>query len=59
MDYFSDTTFLGLERVSCVYGQMLSMVGHKALRFNQKYLNLCSEDKKKFLWVWNDMRVSN
>jgi len=30
-----------------------------ALRFNQKYLNLCSKDERKSYRVWNNMRVSN
>ncbi len=32
------------------------MEGQRALRFHQKYLNLCSEDERQ---VWNDIRVSN
>ncbi len=35
------------------------MQGQKALRFHKKYLNLCSEDERKVLQVWNDMRMSN
>ncbi len=38
---------------------LLFLQSQKALRFHQKYLNLCSEDERKSLWVWNDMRVSN
>ncbi len=43
MDYVNDvlTTFLGLELA------LLSMKGQKALRFHQKYLNLCSEDEQR------------
>ncbi len=33
---------------------LLSM-GQKALGFHQKYLNLCSEDERRCLQVWNDM----
>jgi len=36
----------------------LSMEGPKALRFHQKYLHLCSEEKP-VLRVWNNIRVSN
>ncbi len=41
MDYFNDvlTIFLGLKCVICV----AVYAGQKALRFHQKYLNLCSE----------------
>jgi len=44
---------------------LLSMQDQKALGFHQKYLKLCSEDKRRSYWfgkvllVWNDMRVSN
>ncbi len=38
---------------------LLSMAGQKALRFNQKYLNLRSKDEWMSYGVWNDMRVSN
>ncbi len=34
---------------------LLSMEGQKALGFDQKYLNLCSEDE--VLRVWKDMRL--
>ncbi len=27
--------------------------------FLKKYINLCSEEERKVLQVWNDMRVSN
>ncbi len=59
MDYFNDvlTTFLGLEHIIWV----ASMEGWKALRFHQKYLNLCSEDERRscefgttWVWVIND-----
>ncbi len=53
MDYFNNvlTTFLGLEQGSS---------GQKALRFHQKFLNLCSEDERRSYgfgmtgWVIND-----
>ncbi len=43
MDYYSGVlnTFLGLER-----GSSMSMQGQKALGFDQKYRNLCSEDEQ-------------
>ncbi len=47
MDYFNNvlTTFLDLEWVSW----LLSMKGQKAaLRFHQKYINLCSEDADEY-----------
>ncbi len=50
MDYFTDALMVVIS--------LLSMKGQRALRFNQKYLNLCSEDEQ-VLQVWNDMRVSN
>ncbi len=57
MDYFNDvrTTFLALNVVVA----LLSMQGQKALGFHQKYLNLCSEDERRWqvLRVWT--RVSN
>ncbi len=34
------------------------MQGHKALGFNPKYLHLFSEDERKVLRVWNDIRIS-
>ncbi len=34
----------GSENISVV---LLSMQGQRALRFNQKYLNLCSEDERR------------
>ncbi len=71
MDYFNNvlTTFLGLERDSC----MLFFQDQKALGFNQKYLNLCSEDEDDLMglerqegeefdirWIlWNSWIVSN
>ncbi len=36
---------------------LLSMQGQRVLRFNQKYLNLCSEDERMSLCVWKDMKV--
>ncbi len=53
MDYFNNvlTTFLGLERVSCIG----VYAGSESSRISWNYLNLCSEDKVS--WVWNDMRV--
>ncbi len=36
---------------------LLSMQGQRAFRFHQKYLNLCSEDKRKSYGF--DMTVSN
>ncbi len=43
---------------------LLSMEGQKALKFHQKYLNLCSEDEQRFYrfgmtWAWaiNDIIV--
>jgi len=33
----------------------LSMVGQKALRFHQEYLNLCSKEDEKVFQVCNDM----
>ncbi len=58
MDYFNDvlTTFLGLERVSCVAVYR----GSESSRIHQKYLNLCSEDERgitgwtSWRWVIND-----
>ncbi len=43
MEYLNDvlTTF-----VLNVVVVLLSMQGHKAFRFNQKYLNLCSKDER-------------
>ncbi len=38
---------------------LLSMQGQKALGFHQKYLNLCSEDERRVLQVWNDVKGSN
>ncbi len=35
----------GLGNISVV---LLSMEGQRALRFHQKYLNLCSEDEQRF-----------
>ncbi len=35
---------------------LLYMQGQKSLRFNQKYLNLCSGDEQRF---WYNTRVSN
>ncbi len=45
MDYFNDvlTTFLGLERVSCV----AVYAGSESSRVSSKYLNLCSEDEQR------------
>ncbi len=44
-----------------VIDPLLSMQGHEALRFHQKYLNLCSEDERRSYgfgmtwgWVIND-----
>ncbi len=34
---------------------LLSMEGQKALRFNQKYLNLCSEDEQMSYGLINDI----
>ncbi len=44
IDYFNDvlTTFLGFEHFSC-----FAVCDQKALRFYQKYLNLCSEDERR------------
>ncbi len=59
MDYFNNVlaTFLGLNMVT----PLLSMQHQKALRFHQKYLNLCSEDEQRSYefgttwgWVIND-----
>ncbi len=58
MDYFNDvlSTFLGLERVSCiaVYGVVRKL--------SQKYLNLCSKDERRAYrfgttqgWVINEI----
>ncbi len=33
-----------------VVGLLLSMQGQKALRFHQKYINLCSEDERRSCW---------
>ncbi len=38
---------------------LLSMEGQRALVFNQKYLNLCLEDKWRSYRFLNYMRVSN
>ncbi len=38
---------------------LLSMQGQKSLGFHQKYLNLCSEDERRVLQVWNDVKGSN
>ncbi len=38
---------------------LLSMHSQKALGFHQKYINLCSEDERQVLQVWNDMKGSN
>ncbi len=39
---------------------LLSKEGKKALRFHQKYLNLCTKNEPmKVLRVWNDMKVKN
>ncbi len=53
MDYFAFALI--------VLVPLLSMEGQRALRFHQKYLNLCSEDKRKSYgfgttwgWVIND-----
>ncbi len=59
IDYFNDvlTTFLGFEHFSC-----FAVCDQKALRFYQKYLNLCSEDERfrmKVLQVRNIMRARN
>ncbi len=45
MDYVNDvlTTFLGLERVSC----LAVSGGSESSRICQKYPNLCSEDKQR------------
>ncbi len=59
MDYFNDVLlpFWALN----VSVALLSMQGQKALRFHQKYLNLCSEDEQRsyrfgttWRWVIND-----
>ncbi len=46
MDYFNDvhTMFLGL----IVVVPLLCMQGQKALGFDQKYLNLCPEDERRY-----------
>ncbi len=54
MDYFNNVLFWALN----VSVALQYMEGQKALGFNQKYLNLYSEDEQ-ILWVWNDIRVSN
>ncbi len=60
MDYYNDvlTTFLGLERVSCIAVYAV----WKLFDFTQKYLNLCSEDEQisygfgtTWGWVVNDI----
>ncbi len=42
MDYFNDVLILRF--CAWIVVPLLSMEGQKALRFHQKYLNLCSED---------------
>ncbi len=51
MDYFTYvlTTFLGLERVSCV--AVYAVQGEKAVGFHPKFLNLRSEDKQGHFWA--------
>ncbi len=57
MGYFTDVlaTSLDVDRVNYI----AIWEGQRALRMHQKYLNLCSEDERSVLRVWNDMRVSN
>ncbi len=59
MDYFNDV--LKLHFCALIVVPLLSLKSQKALRFHQKYLNLCSEDERRSYrfgttwgWVIND-----